>query len=107
LSFGGFSIFLCVVLQRVRWGICFSFGNFKGLLCCYFKIAKFSIFFLSFWGLQIFCVKFHKWEKWVCAFLLMNFEGLLYSYFENLKFSIFPLVILKVSHGGNNDRGIV
>jgi len=37
----------------------------------------------------------------------MNFEGLLYSYFENLKFSIFPLVILKVSHGGNNDRGIV
>jgi hypothetical protein len=37
----------------------------------------------------------------------MNFEGFLYSYFEILKSSIFPLVILKVSHGGNNDRGIV
>jgi hypothetical protein len=37
----------------------------------------------------------------------VNFEGFLFSYFEISKSSTFPLVILKVSHEGNNVRGIV
>jgi len=83
--------------------ICLFSRNLEGFLLWYFETPKFSISFLSFWGSSNFlCEVFTSKETEYVPFFMRILKPFVFIF---LKFQ--NLVILEVSHGGNNVGGII